>query len=211
MNRILVMLKRVLGIGLLAVILSFFSFTGLAEANDYIAADPPETINLFGDKLHPVYIGTTRNHMKVYTTQESLDNLLAYKGYDGKYWDLYIILVPETEEKHNEIVSSIIEKADRWVTWLPAESRILWGIGIQMSYSLLGAAYASSYDLQDEYYNPNGEIIGFQCFNEDDFNSDAIIDTVHKLDLDKVSALTTDFIHKWYDEHKMNTYNRYIQ
>lgn len=92
MNRIWSMMKRFLLIGLLVTILPFFMMPGFdVSAEDYIAPDPPKTINLFGDILHPVYIGTTWNHMYLYTTQESLDNLLAYKGYDGKSWELYII------------------------------------------------------------------------------------------------------------------------
>ena len=68
--------------------------------------------------------------MYIYTTQESIDNLLAYKDYDRKNWDLYIIGVPGTEELHKDTISDIIEDADcNFVTWLPA-NRELYGNGL---------------------------------------------------------------------------------
>lgn len=194
----MVMLKRVLGIGLLAVILSFVAMPGFeVSAKGYKVPKPPETINMFGDILHPVYIGATSDHMYIYTTQESIDNLLAYKDYDRKNWDLYIIEVPGTEELHKDTVSGIIEDADECVTWLPAKSRTLWGMGSQIF--VASGEFCFSYDM--EYYNPDGEIIGFQ--REDGNGTDG--DRASEL-----SKLITDFINKQYDEHKMNTYSSYI-
>lgn len=207
MNRIWSMMKRFLLIGLLVTILPFFMMPGFdVSAEDYIAPDPPETINLFGDKLHPVYIGTTWDHMYIYTTQESLDNLLAYKGYDGKSWELYIIVVPGTEKLHKDTVSTILKNAEKRVTWLPAKSRTLWGTGVDMS--LYG--FASGRSLNEEYYNLNGEIIGFQHLNDEDFIRVAMEDTSRLL-RESITDLITDFVNKWYDEHKMDKYNNYIQ
>ena len=200
MNRIWSMMKRFLLIGLLVTILPFFMMPGFdVSAEDYIAPDPPETINLFGDILHPVYIGTTWDHMYIYTTQESLDNLLAYKGYDGKSWELYIIVVPGTEKLHKDTVSTILKNAEKRVTWLPAKSRTM---------SLYG--FASGLSLNEEYYNLNGEMIGFQHLNDEEFIRVATEDTSRLL-RESITDLITDFVNKWYDEHKMDKYNIYIQ
>lgn len=203
MNRILVMLKRVLGIGLLAVILSFVVMPGFnVEAKGHKIPASPEIINLFGDRLHPVYIGTTSDHMHVYTTQESIDNLLAIddlnmsEGYT-LYWDLYIILVPGTEEKHEEAVSNIIKDAKYCVTWLPAKSKTLWGIGLRM---IGGDNLCASNDM--EYYNQDGEMIGFRWEDEESYS------TIKKSEFGK---LVTDFITEKYKEHQKDTYSSYIQ
>lgn len=203
MNRILVMLKRVLGIGLLAVILSFVAMPGFnVEAKGHKIPASPEIINLFGDRLHPVYIGTTSDHMHVYTTQESIDNLLAIddlnmsEGYT-LYWDLYIILVPGTEEKHEEAVSNIIKDAKYCVTWLPAKSKTLWGIGLRM---IAGDNLCASNDM--EYYNQDGEMIGFRWEDEESYS------TIKKSESGK---LVTDFITEKYKEHQKDTYSSYIQ
>ena len=199
MNRILVMLKRVLGIGLLAVILSFVAMPGFnVEAKGHKIPASPEIINLFGDRLHPVYIGTTSDHMYVYTTQESIDNLLANmpEGYIS-YWDLYIILVPGTEEKHEEAVSNIIKDAKYCVTWLPAKSKTLWGIGLRM---IAGDNLCASNDM--EYYNQDGEMIGFRHEDEESYSS------IKKSESGK---LVTDFITEKYKGHQKDTYSSYIQ
>lgn len=199
MNRILVMLKRVLGIGLLAVILSFVAMPGFnVEAKGHKIPASPEIINLFGDRLHPVYIGTTSDHMHVYTTQESIDNLLANmpEGYIS-YWDLYIILVPGTEEKHEEAVSNIIKDAKYCVTWLPAKSKTLWGIGLRM---IAGDNLCASNDM--EYYNQDGEMIGFRHEDEESYSS------IKKSESGK---LVTDFITEKYKGHQKDTYSSYIQ
>lgn len=199
MNRILVMLKRVLGIGLLAVILSFVAMPGFnVEAKGHKIPASPEIINLFGDRLHPVYIGTTSDHMHVYTTQESIDNLLANmpEGYIS-HWDLYIILVPGTEEKHEEAVSNIIKDAKYCVTWLPAKSKTLWGIGLRM---IAGDNLCASNDM--EYYNQDGEMIGFRHEDEESYSS------IKKSESGK---LVTDFITEKYKGHQKDTYSSYIQ
>lgn len=199
MNRILVMLKRVLGIGLLAVILSFVAMPGFnVEAKGHKIPASPEIINLFGDRLHPVYIGTTSDHMHVYTTQESIDNLLANmpEGYIS-YWDLYIILAPGTEEKHEEAVSNIIKDAKYCVTWLPAKSKTLWGIGLRM---IAGDNLCASNDM--EYYNQDGEMIGFRHEDEESYSS------IKKSESGK---LVTDFITEKYKGHQKDTYSSYIQ
>ena len=199
MNRILVMLKRVLGIGLLAVILSFVAMPGFnVEAKGHKIPASPEIINLFGDRLHPVYIGTTSDHMHVYTTQESIDNLLANmpEGYIS-YWDLYIILVPGTEEKHEEAVSNIIKDAKYCVTWLPAKSKTLWGIGLRM---IAGDNLCASNDM--EYYNQDGEMIGFRYEDEESYSS------IKKSESGK---LVTDFITEKYKGHQKDTYSSYIK
>lgn len=207
MNRIWSMMKRFLLIGLLVTILPFFMMPGFdVSAEDYIAPDPPKTINLFGDILHPVYIGTTWNHMYLYTTQESLDNLLAYKGYDGKSWELYIIVVPGTEKLHKDTVSTILKNAEKRVTWLPAKSRTLWGTGVDM----LLYGFAPGLSFNQEYYNLNGEMIGFQHLTEEDFIRVATENTSWLL-REPITDLITDFVNKWYDEHKMDKYNIYIQ
>lgn len=209
MNRIWSMMRRSLLIGLLVTILPFFMNPGFdVSAEDYIAPDPPETINLFGDKLHPVYIGTTRDHMYIYTTQESLDNLLAYKGYDGKSWELYIIVVPGTEKLHKDTVSTIIKNAEKRVTWLPAKSRTLWGTGADMSFC--GSSLFFSCSLDEEYYNLNGEMIGFQHLNDEDYIHVELEENTSRLP-ESTTDLITDFVNKWYDEHKMDKYNIYIQ
>lgn len=223
MNRILVMLKRVLGIGLLAVILSFVAMPGFnVEAKGHKIPASPEIINLFGDRLHPVYIGTTSDHMHVYTTQESIDNLLAYKDYDGVEWDLYIILVPGTEELHKDTVSAIREGVEGIVTWLPAKSRTLWGTGSQMFVKIYypydsndtadnsddtADAWVEYSDMEleysdMEYYNSYGEIIGFR-------RKDGYIDEGESTS--ELIELITDFINKQYDEHKIDPYSSYIQ
>ena len=199
MNRIWSMMKRSLLIGLLAAILPFFMMPGFeVSAKGYKVPKPPETINMFGDILHPVYIGTTSDHMHIYTTQESIDNLLAYKDYDGESWDLYIIGVPGTEELHKDTVSGIIEDADECVTWLPAKSRTLWGMGSQ-AYIVDGNFHAD-YDM--EYYNQDGEMIGFQRADGSCGNVDRAPELI---------KLITNFINKRYDEHKIDTYSSYIQ
>ena len=199
MNRIWSMMKRSLLIGLLAAILPFFMMPGFeVSAKGYKVPKPPETINMFGDILHPVYIGATSDHMYIYTTQESIDNLLAYKDYDRKNWDLYIIKVPGTEELHKDTISGIIEDADcNFVTWLPAKSRTLWGMGSQIFVE--SVEFCFSYDM--EYYNPDGEIIGFQRGDGNSTDGDMA---------SELCKLITDFINKQYDEHKMNTYSSYI-
>lgn len=199
MNRIWSMMKRFLLIGLLVTILPFFMMPGFdVSAKGYKAPKPPETINLFGDRLHPVYIGTTSDHMHVYITQESIDNLLANmpEGYIS-YWDLYIILVPGTEEKHEEAVSNIIKDAKYCVTWLPAKSKTLWGIGLRM---IAGDNLGASNDM--EYYNQDGEMIGFQRADGSCGNVDRAPELI---------KLITNFINKRYDEHKIDTYSSYIQ
>lgn len=203
MNRIWSMMKRSLLIGLLAAILPFFMMPGFeVSAKGYKVPKPPETINMFGDILHPVYIGETSDHMHVYTTQESIDNLLAIddlympEGYIS-YWDLYIILVPGTEEKHEEAVSNIIKDAKYCVTWLPAKSKTLWGIGLRM---MAGDNLSASNDM--EYYNQDGEMIGFRWEDEESFS------TIKKSESGK---LVTDFITEKYKEHQKDTYSSYIQ
>lgn len=206
MNRIWSMMKRFLLIGLLVTILPFFMMPGFdVSAKGYKVPKPPETINLFGDRLHPVYIGTiggTDNSERIYTTQESIDNLLAFNDYDGKNWELYIIVVPGTEKLHKDAVSTIIKNAEK-VTWLPAKSRTLWGTGVDMCFSL-----GRSRD--EEYYNLNGEMIGFQHLNDVDFIRVATENTSWLL-RESITDLITDFVNKWYDEHKMDKYNIYIQ
>lgn len=200
MNRIWSMMKRFLLIGLLAAILPFFMMPGFdVSAKGYKVPKPPETINLFGDRLHPVYIGTTSDHMHVYTTQESIDNLLANmpEGYIS-YWDLYIILVPGTEEKHEEAVSNIIKDAKYCVTWLPAKSKTLWGIGSQMY--IAGDNLCASNDM--EYYNQDGEMIGFRHEDEESYSP------IKKSESGK---LVTDFIIEKYKGHQKDTYSSYIQ
>ena len=200
MNRIWSMMKRFLLIGLLAAILPFFMMPGFdVSAKGYKVPKPPETINLFGDRLHPVYIGTTSDHMHVYITQESIDNLLANmpEGYIS-YWDLYIILVPGTEEKHEEAVSNIIKDAKYCVTWLPAKSKTLWGIGSQMY--IAGDNLCASNDM--EYYNQDGEMIGFRHEDEESYSP------IKKSESGK---LVTDFITEKYKEHQKDTYSSYIQ
>lgn len=205
MNRIWSMMRRSLLIGLLAAILPFFMMPGFeVSAKGYKVPKPPETINMFGDKLHPVYIGTiggTDNSERIYTTQESIDNLLAFNDYDGKNWELYIIVVPGTEKLHKDAVSTIIKNAEK-VTWLPAKSRTLWGTGVDMCFSL-----GRSRD--EEYYNLNGEMIGFQHLNDVDFIRTAMGDAPRLRE--SITDLITDFVNKWYDEHKMDKYNIYIQ
>ena len=200
MNRIWSMMKRSLLIGLLAAILPFFMMPGFeVSAKGYKVPKPPETINMFGDILHPVYIGVTSDHMYIYTTQESIDNLLAYKDYDRENWDLYIIGVPGTEELHKDTISGIIEDADcNFVTWLPTKSRTLWGMGSQMY--VTGHNLWASYDM--EYYNQDGEMIGFQ--QDDGYDSEG--DKAPEL-----IRLITDFINKRYDEHQLDVYSSYIQ
>lgn len=223
MNRIWSMMKRFLLIGLLVTILPFFMMPGFdVSAKGYKVPKPPETINLFGDRLHPVYIGTTSDHMHVYTTQESIDNLLAYKDYDGVEWDLYIILVPGTEELHKDTVSAIREGAEGIVTWLPAKSRTLWGTGSQMFVKIYypydsndtadnsddtADAWVEYSDMEleysdMEYYNSYGEIIGFR-------RKDGYIDEGESTS--ELIELITDFINKQYDEHKIDPYSSYIQ
>lgn len=200
MNRIWSMMKRSLLIGLLAAILPFFMNPGFdVSAEDYIASDPPETINLFGDILHPVYIGTLSNHTHIYTTQESIDNLLAYDHYDQKNWDLYIICVPGTAEGHEDMVASITKKADRWVTWLPAASRTIWGTGAQ---EFVSDDYRCiSYD--EEYYNLEGEIIGFQRADGEDEDPRPLREY-------EPAKMITDFINRLYNEHQKEKYSKFI-
>lgn len=209
MNRIWSMMKRSLLIGLLAAILPFFMMPGFeVSAKGYKVPKPPETINMFGDILHPVYIGETSDHMYIYTTQESLDNLLAYKGYDGKSWELYIIQVPGTEELHKDTISDIIEDADcNFVTWFPAKSRTLWGTGVDMSFC--GSSLLFSFSVDEEYYNLNGEMIGFHHLNDED-GVRIVMENTSRL-RGSITDLITDFVNKWYDEHKMDKYNIYIQ
>lgn len=80
------------------------------------------------------------------------------------------------------------------------------GTGVDMS--LYG--FASGLSLNEEYYNLNGEMIGFQHLNDEDFIRVATEDTSRLL-RESITDLITDFVNKWYDEHKMDKYNIYIQ
>lgn len=198
MNRIWSIMRRFLLIGLLVTILPFFMMPGFdVSAEDYIAPDPPETINLFGDKLHPVYIGTiggTDNSERIYTTQESIDNLLSFNDYDGKSWDVYIIEVPGTVKIYKLMESAMMEDVKQSGVWLSVQSLVLWGTGLQ--------AVVSDDEVwisrDKEYYNVDGQMLGFEWM--DDGTDYAFYH--YGDETTELAKLITDFINKQYKEHK---------